>query len=75
MHIAAYKMLMEISIPGIEQIRATLKAKSDEFMNIVKIGRTHLMDANPLTLGQEFLDGLQLDHGLKALKGTLSHLS
>ena len=76
MHIAAYKMLMEISIPGIEQIRATLKAKSDEFMNIVKIGRTHLMDATPLTLGQEFSGYVsQLDHGLKALKGTLSHLS
>ena len=76
MHIAAYKMLMEISIPGIEQIRATLKAKSDEFMNVVKIGRTHLMDATPLTLGQEFSGYVsQLDHGLKALKGTLSHLS
>ena len=76
MHIAAYKMLVEISIPGIEQIRATLKAKSDEFMNVVKIGRTHLMDATPLTLGQEFSEyASQLDHGLKALKGTLSHLS
>ena len=76
MHIAAYKMLVEISIPGIEQIRATLKAKSDEFMNVVKIGRTHLMDATPLTLGQEFSGYVsQLDHGLKALKGTLSHLS
>tara|TARA_B100000925_G_scaffold42637_1_gene27778 strand:- start:6286 stop:7689 length:1404 start_codon:yes stop_codon:yes gene_type:complete len=76
MHIAAYKMLVEISIPGIEQIRATLKAKSDEFMNVVKIGRTHLMDATPLTLGQEFSGYVsQLDHGLKALKATLSHLS
>ena len=76
MHIAAYKMLVEISIPGIEQIRATLKSKSDEFMNVVKIGRTHLMDATPLTLGQEFSGYVsQLDHGLKALKGTLSHLS
>ncbi len=76
MHIAAYKMLVEISIPGIEQIRATLKAKSDEFMNVVKIGRTHLMDATPLTLGQEFSGYVsQLDHGLKALKSTLSHLS
>ena len=76
MHIAACKMLVEISIQGIEQIRATLKAKSDEFMNVVKIGRTHLMDATPLTLGQEFSGYVsQLDHGLKALKGTLSHLS
>ena len=76
MHIAAYKMLVEISIPGFEQIRATLKSKSDEFMNVVKIGRTHLMDATPLTLGQEFSGYVsQLDHGLKALKGTLSHLS
>lgn len=67
MHIAAYKMLVEISIPGIEQIRATLKAKSDEFMNVVKIGRTHLMDATPLTLGQEFSGYVsQLDRSMSA---------
>jgi len=76
MHIAAYKMIVEITIPGVEQLRNTLKSKSEEFMNVVKIGRTHLMDATPLTLGQEFSGYVsQLDHGLKALNNTLSHLS
>jgi len=76
MHIAAYKMLVETTIPGVEQLRDTLKAKSDEFMEVVKIGRTHLMDATPLTLGQEFSGYVsQLDHGLKALHHTLPHLS
>tara|TARA_Y100001978_G_scaffold202745_1_gene224956 strand:- start:1590 stop:2678 length:1089 start_codon:yes stop_codon:yes gene_type:complete len=76
MHIAAYKMVVETTIPGIEQLRDTLKAKSNAFMNVVKIGRTHLMDATPLTLGQEFSGYVsQLDHGLKALKNTLPHLS
>ena len=76
MHIAAYKMIVEITIPGVEQLRNTLKSKSKEFMNVVKIGRTHLMDATPLTLGQEFSGYVsQLDHGLKALNNTLSHLS
>jgi len=76
MHIAAYKMVVETTIPGVEQLRDTLKAKSDAFMNVVKIGRTHLMDATPLTLGQEFSGYVsQLDHGLKALKNTLPHLS
>lgn len=76
MHIAAYKMVIETTIPGVEQLRDTLKAKSDAFMNVVKIGRTHLMDATPLTLGQEFSGYVsQLDHGLKALKNTLPHLS
>lgn len=76
MHIAAYKMLVETTIPGVEQLRATLKTKSDEFMEVVKIGRTHLMDATPLTLGQEFSGYIsQLDHGLKALRHTLPHLS
>ena len=76
MHIAAYKMIIETSIPGVEQLRNTLDAKSKEFMNVVKIGRTHLMDATPLTLGQEFSGYVsQLDHGLKALKNTLAHLS
>src|SRR5690606_22642144 len=54
MHIAAYKILMEVTIPGIEKLRDTLKKKSEQFMKVVKIGRTHLMDATPLTLGQEF---------------------
>ena len=76
MHIAAYKMIIETSIPGVEQLRNTLEEKSKEFMNVVKIGRTHLMDATPLTLGQEFSGYVsQLDHGLKALKNTLAHLS
>ncbi|NNT73043.1 class II fumarate hydratase [Flavobacterium sp. IMCC34852] len=76
MHIAAYKAVVEITIPGIEKLRDTLDAKSKELKNIVKIGRTHLMDATPLTLGQE-LSGYaaQLDYGLKALKSTLPHLS
>ena len=76
MHIAAYKMVLETTIPGIEKLRDTLKAKSGSFMKVVKIGRTHLMDATPLTLGQEFSGYVsQLDHGLKALKNTLPHLS
>lgn len=76
MHIAAYKMIVETTIPGVEQLRNTLKAKSEAFMQVVKIGRTHLMDATPLTLGQEFSGYVsQLDHGIKALKNTLAHLS
>jgi fumarate hydratase, class II len=76
MHIACYKMIAEKTIPGIEQLRDTLKAKSEAFKDVVKIGRTHLMDATPLTLGQEFSGYVsQLDHGLKALKNTLAHLS
>ena len=76
MHIAAYKMLVETTIPGIEKLRDTLAAKSKEFMNVVKIGRTHFMDATPLTLGQEFSGYVsQLDHGLKAIKNSLPHLS
>lgn len=76
MHIACYKMVMENTIPGVEQLRDTLKAKSEAFKNVVKIGRTHLMDATPLTIGQEFSGYVsQLNHGLKALKNTLDHLS
>ncbi|HOI32738.1 MAG TPA: class II fumarate hydratase, partial [Bacteroidales bacterium] len=76
MHIAAYKMIVEVTIPGIEKLRDALKAKAQDFDNIVKAGRTHLMDATPLTLGQEFSGYVaQLDHGLKALENTLSHLS
>lgn len=76
MHIAAYKMLIETTIPGVELIRNTLAKKSEEFMKIVKIGRTHWMDATPLTLGQEFSGYVsQIDHGLKALKNTFAHLS
>jgi len=76
MHIAAYKKIAEITIPGVEQLRDTLQAKSEAFKDVVKIGRTHLMDATPLTLGQEFSGYVsQLNHGLKALKFTLDHLS
>ncbi|MCR9153161.1 MAG: class II fumarate hydratase [Bacteroidetes bacterium] len=76
MHIAAYKMIVEITIPGIQKLRDTLAKKSADFKDVVKIGRTHLMDATPLTLGQEFSGYVsQLDHGLKALNNTLDHLS
>ena len=76
MHIAAYKIIVETTIPGVETLRDTLDEKSKAFMHVVKIGRTHLMDATPLTLGQEFSGYVsQLDHGLKALKNTLAHLS
>lgn len=76
MHIAAYKVLTEITIPGIKDLRDTLKEKADANMNVVKIGRTHWMDATPLTLGQEFSGYVsQLDHGLKALINTLDHLT
>ena len=76
MHIAAYKMLVETTIPGITKLRDTLSAKSKEFMHVVKIGRTHFMDATPLTLGQEFSGyASQLTHGLKAINNTLEHLT
>jgi fumarate hydratase class II len=76
MHIAAYKMLVEITIPGITKLRDTLAAKSVEFKHVVKIGRTHFMDATPLTLGQEISGYVsQLNHGLKAIRNTLEHLS
>jgi len=76
MHIAAYKAVITSTIPGVTKLRNTLKIKSEEFKKVVKIGRTHLMDATPLTLGQEFSGYVsQLDHGLKALNHTLEHLS
>ncbi len=76
MHIAAYKMLIETTIPGIEKLQKTFVKKAEEFKNVVKIGRTHLMDATPLTLGQEFSGyASQLAHGLKALKNTLPHMA
>ena len=75
MHIAAYAMVVETTIPGVEQLRTALNTKANEWDDVVKIGRTHLMDATPLTLGQE-LGGYvaQLDFGLKALRNTLPHL-
>jgi fumarate hydratase class II len=76
MSIAGYKMIIDVTIPGVEKLRNTLALKSEEFKEIVKTGRTHLMDATPLTLGQEFSAYVsQLDHGLKAIKNTLEHLS
>lgn len=76
MHIAAYKILVEVTIPGIEKLRNTLAEKSKKFMNVVKIGRTHFMDATPLTVGQEFSGYVsQLDHGLKTIGNSLDHLS
>lgn len=76
MHIAAYKMVSEVTIPGVEKLRDALQIKVDKFKDVVKIGRTHLMDATPLTLGQEFSGYVsQLNHGLKALRNTLDHLS
>ena len=75
MHIAAYAKIVEVTIPGVERLRDSLAAKSAAFMDVVKIGRTHLMDATPLTLGQEFSGYVaQLDFGLKALRNTLDHL-
>ncbi len=76
MHIAAYKMVVELTIPAVGQLRDSLQSKSTAFMNVVKIGRTHLMDATPITLGQE-LSGYvsQLNHGIKALQNTLPHLA
>ncbi|TQD40131.1 class II fumarate hydratase [Haloflavibacter putidus] len=76
MHIAIYKKLVETTIPGVEQLRDTLRKKSEDFKKVVKIGRTHFMDATPLTLGQEFGGyASQLTHGLKALKNTLPHMA
>jgi fumarate hydratase class II len=76
MHIAAYRMLIHATIPGIRKLRDTLAKKSLEYMSIVKIGRTHLMDATPLTLGQEISGYVsQLDHGIRAIEHTLPHLA
>lgn len=76
MHIAAYAALMELTIPGLVELRDTFAAKSAEFMGVVKIGRTHFMDATPVTLGQE-LSGYtsQLDHGIRAIRNSLDHLA
>ena len=76
MHIAAYQALVEVTIPGITKLRDTLAANAKAFKNVVKIGRTHFMDATPLTLGQEFSGYVsQLDHGLRAINNSLAHLS
>ena len=76
MHVAAYTILNNLTLPAIESLKDTLSAKAKEFMPVVKIGRTHFMDATPLTLGQEFSGyASQLDHGSKAIRNTLAHLS
>jgi fumarate hydratase class II len=76
MHIAAYKILHDLTLPALENLEQTFDKKSKDFMQIVKIGRTHFMDATPLTLGQEFSGyASQLRHGIKAIKNTLPHLS
>ncbi len=76
MHIAAYKTLVQLTIPALSELRNALEKKSTEFDAIVKIGRTHFMDATPLTLGQEFSGYVsQLDHGIEAIKNTLPHMA
>ena len=76
MHIAAYKKIIDVTIPGVERLNKALEKKTLEFKSVIKIGRTHLMDATPLTLGQEFSGySSQLKHSLKAIRNTLSHLS
>ncbi|RME99279.1 MAG: class II fumarate hydratase, partial [Bacteroidetes bacterium] len=76
MHIAAYRMLVEVTIPGLEKLKATLQRKAEEMAEVVKIGRTHFMDATPLTLGQEFSGYVsQIDHGIRAIQHSLAHLS
>ena len=76
MHIAAYKILAGSTIPAITLLRNTLDKKAKAFKKVVKIGRTHFMDATPLTVGQEFSGYVsQLNHGLRAIKNTLAHLS
>ena len=76
MHIAAYTRIVETTLPGVQRLRDALAVKAEAFKDVVKIGRTHLMDATPLTLGQEFSGYVaQLDHGMRALRNTLAHLS
>ena len=76
MHIAAYKILHDLTLPALEKLKNTIDQKSKDFMHVVKIGRTHFMDATPLTLGQEFSGyASQLEHGIRAIKNTLGHLS
>ena len=76
MHIAAYNKIVKLTIPALEDLRNSFDKKTNEFKKIIKIGRTHFMDATPLSLGQEFSGYVsQIDHGIEALKNTLPHLS
>ncbi|HMQ63871.1 MAG TPA: class II fumarate hydratase, partial [Flavilitoribacter sp.] len=76
MHIAAYQILVEVTLPGIQKLRNTLAEKSKLFMHVVKIGRTHFMDATPVTVGQEISGYVsQLDHCMRAIRNTLPHVA
>ncbi len=76
MHIACYKKIVEVTLPGLRQLQKALAAKSEEMKDVVKIGRTHLMDATPLTLGQEFSGyAAQVEYGIRAIEHTLPHLA
>ena len=76
MHIAAYQKVVQHTLPTVKRLQKTLAAKAEAFADVVKIGRTHLMDATPLTLGQEFSAyAAQLDYGIRALENTLPHLA
>ena len=76
MHIACYKKVVEVTLPGLRQLHKALDAKAKEMADVVKIGRTHLMDATPLTLGQEFSGyAAQVEHGIHAIEHTLPHLA
>lgn len=76
MHIACYKKVVEVTLPGLKQLQKSLARKASEMEDVVKIGRTHLMDATPLTLGQEFSGyAAQLEYGIRAIENTLPHLA
>ncbi len=76
MHIAAYKLIAENTLPALHQLKKTLSQKSKEFENVIKIGRTHMMDATPLSLGQEFSGYVaQIGYGIKAIENSLPHLA
>jgi fumarate hydratase class II len=76
MNIAAYRMVADVTLPGVRQLLKTIEEKSKAFRNVIKIGRTHFMDATPLTLGQGFSGyASQLKHGIKAVENSLEHLS
>ena len=76
MHIAAYKRIVENTLPALYQLKKTLSEKSEQFKDIIKIGRTHMMDATPLSLGQEFSGYVaQIEYGIKAIENSLPHLA
>jgi fumarate hydratase class II len=76
MHIAAYKMAIDVTIPGLKKLRETLQQKVIQFKDIVKTGRTHFMDATPLTLGQEFSGYVaQIDNSIRAINNALEMIA